>query len=99
MIDISKVYLRVKPTMWRWEDDGERQYIIFVNRRKELVLLNPVASLIFASCNTKTKLEDILKTLSEKYPTVSMERLEKDTKEFITHMLKTGIMEICNYGG
>ena len=96
-MDISKSYLRVKPTMWRWEDDGERQYIVFINRRKELVLFNPVASLIFALCNTRTRLKDILNTLSQKYPTISMERLEKDTKEFITHMLKTGVMEIYNY--
>lgn len=82
------------PTMWRWEDDGERRYIIFVNRRKELVLLNPVASLIYSYCDGSKTIPDIVDLLSRKYTKISKEKLKLDIQKFIDHMLETGIFEL-----
>ena len=92
MSTVAKVARR--PTLWRWEDDGERRYIIFVNRHKELVLLNPVASLIFSYCDGTKTLQDIVNLLSLKYKKVPKEVLTVDVKKFTDHMLENGVFEL-----
>ena len=89
-------YLRIKPTLWRWEDDGKRRYTIFVSGRKELVLLNPLGSIIYANCNGTKTLEDIVAIISANFPSISEEKIRRDTEAFIKHMINTGSIECYN---
>ena len=42
-IAMSEHLYRAKPTVWRWEDDGTKKYIIYANQQRIMIVLNPVA--------------------------------------------------------
>ena len=89
-------YLRMKPTRWRWEDDGERRFISFVSRKRMgIQLLNPVASLIYASCDGTRTEQEVVEMLQEKFPKVPVERLQCDVNQFVRFLKAADLVEIC----
>jgi hypothetical protein len=83
-------YPKIQPTRWRWEDDGYRRYILYANTRKELVLLNPSASVIYAHCDGRHSCEDIIGVLAERYPKIPRETLGADFAAFMGHLIDVG---------
>ena len=64
---MSEHLYRAKPTVWRWEDDGTKKYIIYANQQRNLILLNPVASNIYAAIQRESTVEEVANKLMEKY--------------------------------
>jgi hypothetical protein len=89
-------YLRMKPTKWRWEDDGERRFISFVSRKRMgIQLLNPVASMIYANCDGKHTEEEVVEMLQGKFPKVPVERLQSDVNQFVSFLKQADLVEVC----
>lgn len=92
-------YLRTKPTRWRWEDDGESRYITFVSRKgMGIQLFNPVASLIYSSCDGNHTETDVVRVLQQKYPKVAPEQLQNDVSQFLSFLAKADLIEKCESG-
>jgi hypothetical protein len=90
----NKGYLKRKPTLWRWEDDGDKKRILFITRKHELTLLNPVSAIIYASCDGDTTKDDIVEYLSNRYASVPRQQIEKDVESFLKYLLDSGQLEV-----
>ena len=87
-IAMSEHLYRAKPTVWRWEDDGTKKYIIYANQQRNLILLNPVASNIYAAIQRESTVEEVANKLMEKYKNTDRTTIIQDVKAFLQHLVE-----------
>ena len=91
---MSEHLYRAKPTVWRWEDDGTKKYNIYANQQRNLILLNPVASNIYAAIQRESTVEEVANKLMEKYKNTDRTTIIQDVKAFLQHLVEVGDIDV-----